>query len=136
MADFEPPSFSLGLDLETQLGPPIPILPIDPSPQASPTHAGIRTDNLDNLEQVEVMDSDPEPELETTRVLKRLRRGLGAGLANPTSTPLSEKKQVVEQRRCFDCDDEIEEFSSQEEGLIIRGKLVLINHFIKVGFKC
>ncbi|KAJ0103628.1 hypothetical protein Patl1_04211 [Pistacia atlantica] len=115
MANFEPPSFSLGLDLDTQLDSPIAIRPIDPSPQAPSTHAGVLGDNIDTLEQAEVMDSDPEPEPETTRVLKRLRRGLGAGPTNQIVPPLSEKKQEVERRSCgVNGDDEIEEFSSQE----------------------
>ncbi|KAJ0045704.1 hypothetical protein Pint_04154 [Pistacia integerrima] len=123
MANFEPPSFSLGLDLDTQLDPPIAIRPIDPSPQAPSTHAGVLGDNIDTLEQAEVMDSDPEPEPETTRVLKRLRRGLGAGPTNQIVPPLSEKKQEVERRSCgVNGDDEIEEFSSQEEDLLIRDR--------------
>lgn len=87
MADFEAPSFSLGLDFDDT--PP-------PSPSTSPNH--------DPLPQVP--DSDPDPETlpnPPLHILKRLRRG-----------PPSSSK--TDPPSCIDVDDDdIEEFSSQED---------------------
>lgn len=89
MAEFEAPSFSLGLDLDDT--PP-------PSPSTSPNH--------DPVPQ-EVPDSDPESQPDPPiRILKRLRR------APPSSS------QTEPRPSFFDPDeDDIEEFSSQEEPL-------------------
>lgn len=89
MAEFEAPSFSLGLDLDDT--PP-------PSPSTSPNH--------DPVPQ-EVPDSDPESQPDPPiRILKRLRR------APPSSS------QTEPLPSFFDPDeDDIEEFSSQEEPL-------------------
>ncbi|TXG67835.1 hypothetical protein EZV62_009110 [Acer yangbiense] len=129
MADFEPPSFSLGLDLDSQSEPRLPTTTAaaapNPSPQIlqdSPANDALRTgedlDSLHELERAEVEDSDVEPEPESTRVLKRLRRGPGP---RPTTQSLSssllakKKKQQLD-RTCYgNGDDDIEEFSSPED---------------------
>lgn len=125
MADFEAPSFSLGLDLETQSEPRNPTRStLDPSHQGdSSDNAGVRANCLDEVGQEEVMDSDPESGAEPTRVLKRLRRGVvrpGPALTNPPSS--SVRTQQLERSSCGrNGDDDIEDFSSQED-LLVRGK--------------
>ncbi|TXG67837.1 hypothetical protein EZV62_009112 [Acer yangbiense] len=132
MADFEPPSFSLGLDLDSQSEPRLPTTAAaapNPSPQIlqdSPANDAIRTgedlDSLHEFERAEVDNSDVEPEPESTRVLKRLRRGPGP---RPTTQSLSssllakKKKQQLERTCSGNGDDDIEEFSSPED-LIFR----------------
>ncbi|KAI9185565.1 hypothetical protein LWI28_008421 [Acer negundo] len=134
MADFEAPSFSLGLDLDSQSDPRLPTNAAaaapNPSPQIlqdSPVNDPLRTgeedlDSLHELERAEVEDSDVEPEPESTRVLKRLRRGPGP---RPTTQSLSssllakKKKQQLERTCSGNGDDDIEEFSSPED-LIFR----------------
>lgn len=121
MADFEAPSFSLGLDLETQSEARNPTRStFDPPRQDdSSDNAGVRANSPDEVRQEEVMDSDPEP----TRVLKRLRRGVvrpAPALTNPVSS--SVKTQELERSSCDgNGDDDIEDFSSQED-LLVRGK--------------
>ncbi|CAK7338491.1 unnamed protein product [Dovyalis caffra] len=121
MADIEPPSFSLGLDFETELDPRIPThhrhtSTLNPAPNSRPNTS---LDNQNDGPQVmdseegeefgpHVMDSDPEPAPGPTRRLKRLRRG-----------PASQKSKVrkVELEGVFRDygDDDIEEFSSEED---------------------
>lgn len=121
MADFEAPSFSLGLDLETQSEARNPTRStFDPPRQDdSSDNAGVRANSPDEVRQEEAMDSDPEP----TRVLKRLRRGVvrpAPALTNPVSS--SVKTQELERSSCDgNGDDDIEDFSSQED-LLVRGK--------------
>ncbi|KAL5735980.1 hypothetical protein ACOSP7_030442 [Xanthoceras sorbifolium] len=122
MADFEPPSFSLGLDLESQSVPRIQTAaPFNPSPQSqdSPANAAFRTgedlETLPELERAEVEDSDVEPEPESTRVLKRLRRGPGPRLTTQSLSSAVAKKQEFERTCCGNGDDDIEEFSSPED---------------------
>lgn len=108
MADFEPPSFSLGLDLDSQLRPS----PSNSSPPAN--------DALDELERAQVDDSDvesdAEPPAESTRVFKRLRRGPGLGPGPSTVESSSSMKNREEIERVWG-DDEIEEFSSPEDSI-------------------
>ncbi|KAL0000830.1 hypothetical protein SO802_014611 [Lithocarpus litseifolius] len=82
MAGYEPPSFSLGLDLgldsEPQIAPP------DKHPTQTPAPH-------DEDFGPEVMDSDPESRPEPPRILKRLRRG-------PTTTPTTKtpsKRELI-----------------------------------------
>ncbi|KAK4852567.1 hypothetical protein QYF36_025067 [Acer negundo] len=104
----------------------------NPSPQIlqdSPANDALRTgedlDSLHQLERAEVEDSDVEPEPESTRVLKSLRRGPGPG-PGPTTQSLSssllakKKKQQLERTCSGNGDDDIDEFSSPED-LIFRG---------------
>ena len=138
MADFEPPSFSLGLDSDSQSDPRLPTAAAaaapNPSPQIlqdSPVNDALRTgeedlDSLHELEREEVDDSDVEPETESTRVLKRLRRGPGPTTQSLSSSLLAKKKKQQLERTCSgNGDDDIEEFSSPED-LIFRGNLFLI----------
>ncbi|KAK1583418.1 hypothetical protein Q3G72_023617 [Acer saccharum] len=142
MADFEPPSFSLGLDLDSQSEPRLPTVAAaaapSPSPQIlqdSPANDALRTgeedlDSLHELERAEVEDSDVEPE--PTRVLKRLRRGPGP---RPTTQSLSssllakKKKQQLERTCSGNGGDDIEEFSSPED-LIFRERMNIHQHSI------
>ncbi|CAK8538799.1 unnamed protein product [Lathyrus sativus] len=89
MAEFEPPSFSLGLDLDDTPPPSPP----PPSPIPDPL--------------LQVPDSDPETRSDPPpRTLKRLRRG-------PPSSSVHHIPQP--QPSYFDADDDIEEFSSPEK---------------------
>ncbi|XP_061342282.1 uncharacterized protein LOC133288513 [Gastrolobium bilobum] len=93
MADCEAPSFSLGLDLAHETPPHSPINP--------PNH------DDDDLGP-QVSDSDPETRPDPPRrILKRLRRG------PPQSLP----KQVEPPSR-LDGDDDIEDFSSQDDDIV------------------
>ncbi|XVF70661.1 hypothetical protein PTKIN_Ptkin11bG0180200 [Pterospermum kingtungense] len=106
MANFEVPSFSLGLDLDA-----------DPEPTgdhsesilaaASPVSFSTLEHNADELDSELVMDSDPETRPDPPRVLKRLRRVADKSSATKKE---SEKTSVGN-----DGDDEIEEFSSSPE---------------------
>lgn len=126
MADFEPPSFSLGLDLDSQAEPGIlsPTRPSSPvgAPQHCSADAGGRNaedpDDLNGLENEEVMDSDPEPE--ATRIFKRLRRGPGS-ITLCTSSSAAAANGGLDDIPLGNGDEDIEEFSSQED-LLIRGK--------------
>lgn len=124
MADFEAPSFSLGLDLETQSEARNPTRStFDPPRQDdSSDNAGVRANSPDEVRQEEAMDSDPEPGPEPTRVLKRLRRGVvrpAPALTNPVSSPV--KTQELERSSCDgNGDDDIEDF--WQEDLFVRGK--------------
>ncbi|KAK6229717.1 hypothetical protein QQP08_021484 [Theobroma cacao] len=110
MANFEAPSFSLGLDLDPDTEPrsptgnhPGPILAPDSSASFDATEDG---DDEFGPEQ-EVKDSDPDTPPEPPRVLKRLRR---AGDKSSATKKESEKPLVWN-----DGDDEIEEFCSSQE---------------------
>ncbi|KAH6822792.1 hypothetical protein C2S53_017088 [Perilla frutescens var. hirtella] len=103
--DFEPPSFSLGLDFDLEPEPQI-TPPPDPIPQPAKrpsTAPNLRTIVEDDDDDFEfpVRVSDPP------RALKRLRLGLGSA-ARPTS------EVDYEDRRC-NVDDDIEDFSSDED---------------------
>lgn len=136
MADFEPPSFSLGLDLDAQSEPQVSARSsLDPPHRDSFDNAGLRANSVDQLEQDEVIDSDPEAGPECTRVLKRLRRGAGPGVTNPSSSS-SVKMRELERSHGRHDDDEIEDFSSQEDLLIIRGYKTVFCYFIELGFYC
>nr|GMC72455.1 Rho GTPase-activating protein like [Ipomoea batatas] len=111
MADFEPPSFSLGLDDDLDSEPnsiPVPI----PSPKrAKRFPVSLRTIAEDNDDDFELPGPGPDPKCtDPPPTLKRLRRG-------PTSckpTPAAENLNVKEEK-LRDVEDEIEEFSSQED---------------------
>ncbi|KAF5733864.1 hypothetical protein HS088_TW16G00305 [Tripterygium wilfordii] len=115
MTDMEPPSFSLGLDLDAESEPRIPSPAhsnISPA-QDSPSIANLRAIGDDNGFRVgvepglQVMDSDPDSGPEPLRVFRRLRRG-------PAKEKLSAKKEQ-ERLVCDIGDEDIEEFSSQED---------------------
>lgn len=102
MAECDAPSFSLGLDFSFDLDtPPHSPLRADPPPSASPGD--------DPGPQVPDPETRPDP---PRSILKRLRRG----------PPPSSVSQQVEPPPCFDADDDIEEFSSQEDP--IQGSLL------------
>ncbi|KAJ8763608.1 hypothetical protein K2173_003080 [Erythroxylum novogranatense] len=110
MADFEPPSFSLGVDDPVPDSEShIPTSVHHPSCSTFELHHDLVVDQEGDFE-VEVMNSNPAPETETDppRVLRRLRRG---PTTEGSRTAMEELKRV-----CCDNDDEdIEEFSSQED---------------------
>ena len=82
---YEPPSFSLGLDLG-----------LDSEPQIAPDDHPTQTPAPNDQDfGPEVMDSDPETRPEPPRILKRLRRG-------PTTTKTPQSRAL---------DDDIEDFS-------------------------
>uniref|UniRef100_A0A803LY98 Uncharacterized protein n=2 Tax=Chenopodium quinoa TaxID=63459 RepID=A0A803LY98_CHEQI len=110
MADIEPPSFSLGLDLDFDLEPSH-----NPPPEKPPTHKNAAAidpkqkgkQKVNELEDVEfelrVSDSEPEsPEKSPQNRFRRLRRGVPSSY-KPISTPISNS-----------IDDDIEDFSDEE----------------------
>ncbi|KAI8550809.1 hypothetical protein RHMOL_Rhmol06G0136500 [Rhododendron molle] len=103
MAEFEPPSFSLGLDFDLDFEPQT-IVPKDPpfpkQPSSNPSFRLIK-DNDD----FEI--SDPP------QTLKRLRRG-PLSESSFAEAVVAQKWELVEMG-CNNIDDEIEEFSSQED---------------------
>ncbi|XP_015577134.1 uncharacterized protein LOC8282893 [Ricinus communis] len=109
MADIEPPSFSLGLDLE-----PEPELPAQPQQHSAispgPSSSTLLNDDYEDDDDfgLEVVDSDPETGPSSPRVFKRLRRG-------PAVEESRMEKREQEKVFCDNGDDEIEEFSSQED---------------------
>ncbi|KAG8658187.1 hypothetical protein MANES_03G129000v8 [Manihot esculenta] len=121
MADIEPPSFSLGLDLDAEPEPQILTRHHQQSGlNSAPGRSSctlLQDDNDDGYFQprvtnseeddfgLQVMDSDPEDGPYSPRIFKRLRRG--PAIEEPRLK--NKEKDVV----C--CDDEIEEFSSQED---------------------
>lgn len=125
MADIEPPSFSLGLDLDAEPEPQILTRHHQQSGlNSAPGRSSctlLQDDNDDGYFQprvtnseeddfgLQVMDSDPEDGPDSPRIFKRLRRG--PAIEEPRLK--NKEKDVV----C--CDDEIEEFSSQED--LVRG---------------
>ncbi|MBA0553208.1 hypothetical protein Golob_012409 [Gossypium lobatum] len=109
MANFDAPSFSLGLDFDADSEPQLqaedhlePILA--PNPSAS---FNIIEENADEFESEQVMDSDPDTRPDPPRVLKRLRRAADESSATKKE---SEKTLVWDNG-----DDDIEEFSSSQE---------------------
>ncbi|GMJ01503.1 KNOTEN1 [Hibiscus trionum] len=111
MANFEAPSFSLGLDLDLDADsePRLPAddqpgLILDPNPSAS---FNTLVDDAEDLESQQVMDSDPDTRLDPPRVLKRLRRA-----ADESSATKKESEKTVPWNNE---DEEIEEFSSSRE---------------------
>ncbi|PPS00434.1 hypothetical protein GOBAR_AA20232 [Gossypium barbadense] len=109
MANFDAPSFSLGLDFDADLEPQLPaedhLEPIfAPNPSAS---FNIIEENADEFESEQVMDSDPDTRPDPPRVLKRLRRAADESSATKKE---SEKTLVWDNG-----DDDIEEFSSSQE---------------------
>ncbi|KAL0399228.1 UNVERIFIED_CONTAM: hypothetical protein Sradi_2266100 [Sesamum radiatum] len=109
--DFEPPSFSLGLDFDLHSEPqptPPPDSLLRPA-KRRPTAVNLRTiveDSEDDFESpVRVSDShvsDPPP------ALKRLRRG-------PTAQLTSQSRKTDSEGAPCNVDDEIEDFSSEED---------------------
>ncbi|KAJ4837437.1 hypothetical protein Tsubulata_012776 [Turnera subulata] len=122
----DPPSFSLGLDLDAfplhqHFTPP-------PDPTSSPSFdaaadgdAGAQVKDSEDEDEEPgpmVLDSDPEPEPDPPRALKRLRRG------PVTGQPGAKKKRREAEAEMVGVDtgdDDIEEFSS-EEGFVIQGR--------------
>ncbi|GAV72931.1 hypothetical protein CFOL_v3_16419 [Cephalotus follicularis] len=96
MADMEPPSFSLGLDLDADSDPLI-WTRIQSPPHTAP-EASISVSFEEEEFGPQVSDSDPEPDSVPPRIHKRLRRGL-------VTKPLVFHNGV---------DEDIEDFSSQE----------------------
>ncbi|KAL6570814.1 hypothetical protein OROGR_000364 [Orobanche gracilis] len=99
--DFEPPSFSLGLDLDTQ-----PSTVLDPLLQPAK-----RPSTLASLRTVEEDDDDFESPVRVSdppRAFKRLRRG-------PTARLSSEDRDGDSVDERFNVDEEIEDFSSEED---------------------
>ena len=94
MAGYEPPSFSLGLDPGLDSEPHI-------APDKHPTQISAPHD--EDLGP-EVMDLDPESQLELPRILKRLKRG-----PTTTSTTRTPSPRAI--------DDDIEDFSSEDDFL-------------------
>lgn len=95
MADFEPPSFSLGFDFD-----------IDSEPQSTVLPTIKEIDDDDDFESPK-MDPDPK-DSDPPRSLKRLRRG-----SISKSEPAAQKLKLGE--TWCTVDDDIEEFSSQED---------------------
>ncbi|KAK8635428.1 hypothetical protein V6N13_004165 [Hibiscus sabdariffa] len=111
MANFEAPSFSLGLDLDPDADLE-PRLPADdqPGPVLAPSPSAsfiTLEDNAEELESQQVMDSDPDTRPDPPRVLKRLRRAAYASSAT--------KKESEKTVPWNDGDEEIEEFSPPRE---------------------
>ncbi|XP_059662488.1 uncharacterized protein LOC132308427 [Cornus florida] len=105
MADFEPPSFSLGLDLDFD-SEPQPTVREDPSSkraQQSSANASFHNDDDDDFESPTM---GPDPQIpDPPQTLKRLRRG-----RTTESTSATQKQELWRS-----VDEEIEEFSSQED---------------------
>jgi len=101
MADIEPPSFSLGLDLD---------LEFESEPQDHPlrTHVGGNEEDF----HLRVSDSDLD---EPTPTLRRLRRG-GPSSSKPISTPSQWSERLPTSNCVADDgdDDDIQDFSSEE----------------------
>lgn len=111
--DFQPPSFSLGidLDLDSESQPAPPSDPLSQPAKRPSTAASLRTIEEDNSDfESPVRVSSPP------RTLKRLRRG-------PTARVTSEARAPeLENGRC-NVDDEIEGFSSEEDWLTGKVKI-------------
>ncbi|XP_057972608.1 uncharacterized protein LOC131160739 isoform X2 [Malania oleifera] len=108
MANFEAPSFSLGLDLDLDSEPQVPTREpfsgeLAPGPSSSATLYDLEDDEC--FEPL-VLDSDHDLGENSAPVLRRLRRGLNNG-------PASVHKRESVEVSC-NVDEEIEEFSSQE----------------------
>ena len=112
MADFAPPTFSLGLDFDLDSEPQTTTLrEEDPSPKSPPQSSASPIlptiqDFVDDDFESRSMALDPEA-LEPPRTLKRLRRG-------PTNELVAQKlEESVD--LWGNVDEDIEEFSSQED---------------------
>ncbi|TQD90949.1 hypothetical protein C1H46_023470 [Malus baccata] len=106
MTDYEPPSFSLGLDLgfDSQLQP---AAANHSTPAAAPNssrgsnaHTPVEVD--EELEP-QITGPDPDPGSRPGRPLKRLKRGV------------AEKREPTPATPCRNVDDDIEDFSSGED---------------------
>ncbi|XP_057464895.1 uncharacterized protein LOC130754675 [Actinidia eriantha] len=107
MADFEPPSFSLGLDFDLDSQPQTAARN-DPQARPSSTHPSFRLIEDDDDFEIPTMGRVPRVS-EPPRTLKRIRRGLAS-----ESAPVAQKRKSAE-LFCNVEDEEIEEFSSQED---------------------
>lgn len=115
MADFELPSFSLGLDFDLDSQPqeePIPNLSLNGNAQqaersiSGATCCGIQENPIDDDFETPSTVLEP-PVLEPPRLLKRLRRG-------STSETTSSARKVKPKVERLNVDDEIEEFSEED----------------------
>lgn len=130
MADFEAPSFSLGLDVELDSEPnstPVPV----PSPKRAkrfPATQSLRTIAEDDDDDFESPVSGPDPKgTDPPLTLKRLRRGS----TSCKPTPAADNRNVKEET-WRDVEDEIEEFSSQEDRP--QGKKISAFYFVNYVF--
>lgn len=106
MADYEPPSFSLGLDLgfDSQLQP---AAANHSTPAAAPNSS--RGSNADTPVEVDeefepqITGPDPDPGSRPGRPLKWLKRGV------------AEKREPTPATPCRNVDDDIEDFSPGED---------------------
>lgn len=104
MADFEPPSFSLGLDFDLDSEPQSTV---PPKPSVSLRTIKEVVDDDDDFE-FPVLDTGPQVSDPPTSSLKRLRRG-----SISKSEPAAQKLKLGE--TWCNVDDDIEDFSSQED---------------------
>ncbi|KAK2397178.1 hypothetical protein QL285_058782 [Trifolium repens] len=101
MAEFEAPSFSLGLDFDN-----------------TPPHSPLNHDPL-----LQVPDSDPETQPDPPiRILKRLRRG------PPSSSSVHHQTELPPS--CIIADDDIEDFSSEDEPAQVFGNSSVRNRSV------
>ena len=119
--DFEPPSFSLGLDFDLsqpQIPPPPDPIPQPPKrPSSAPIIRPIEEDDDDDF-QCPIRVSEPP------RDFKRLRR-----VTTARPPPLPEEPKVECKDQCVD--DDIEGFSSDEEcSRAIGGSPLLLLFFV------
>lgn len=119
MADYEPPSFSLGFDLgfdsELQTAGTDHSTPA-PAPDPSRGSDALKPFDVDEEIGPQITGPDPEIGPRPVRPLKRLKRGLA--LKREPATPIR------------NIDDDIEEFSSPED--IIRGIVKIFHFFVLV----
>ncbi|KAI7753435.1 hypothetical protein M8C21_015568, partial [Ambrosia artemisiifolia] len=112
MADFEPPSFSLGFDFDTQIDPTQDNnKPVSNSNHFPEPEAIIPEDPDEDFETLTVVDSDID-DLGSVPKLKRLRRGCMVREREPLDS--SERKGGLCCSVVVD-DDDIDEFSSEED---------------------
>ncbi|XP_010545530.1 PREDICTED: uncharacterized protein LOC104817868 isoform X2 [Tarenaya hassleriana] len=112
MDNIEPPSFSLGFDIDTESELRLPSQRNPSSPVASCDR--VIGDGDDEL-GLTISDSDPEPEPKySSRVLKELRRGTSAEQSSKNSN-VALVEEVL--GRSDDLDDDVEEFSSPDDFL-------------------